>query len=339
MSSEKEFIFDESLNPLKQTIIANHLISEIKNQGKKNFEICPYSLSEKLSVLNARFSRTVLDIILEYDLVNPQAIKTMGNGIISPYSGIYNQKDQNIKFELSNFPPTLIVILQHFCYLLNKETQYSNIIKERILHNNSSFVLQDINLEDSFKRITPLDNIINNSGKVSHDIVIPGKSVLVNNCGGTTRLLSCGEYLNLNESPYHKETGKPCWWCRHPFDAKAVGIPVKVSRNEDKLNVYMDGIFCSFECAYSYLRKELNISFAYRNPIYANSKELIKQMYDEHFPGKELTCAPDWIVLRDVGNGDVSIKDFNQKLSSYRMGVHPNYDVSSVIRRFDLMKK
>ena len=331
MSSERHCEFDATTNAFRQTVIANHFINEIKNCYPEGVNICFFTLTAGLSTLNVRYSKTVCDIIVEYDLVNPQTVKTMGSGANPPYSGIYKMDEKRVDFNLDEFPKSLIIILYQFSLLTRVEiSKNDSRIKDRIRNNDLQFSLNGINLSECFARVNSIEKIMKVPGKTNHDIVLPGKSVLLNSSGATSRLLTRGLYLHSDGNPYSRETRKPCWWHRHQFEGKAVGIPIKAALIEGELKVYLDGIFCSYECAYAFLLEKLCIAFAYRNPMYKNSKELIKQMYDEEFPGKELRPAGDWTYLRDVGNGDLSLKDFTQKLSSYSMGINPNFSTESV---------
>lgn len=341
MSTEKSFSFDPNINPLNQIVLANHLINEIVKEGKQTYNICPFSLAINLCNLKPRFSKTALDIILEYDLVNPQTIKTMGGENSAPYNGIFDSINSVLQFELLDLPESLVVILHRFCFLSsgNNNSINNGQIKERLSHMNLKFVLIEVNLKDAYTRIKPIEKLVQPSGKNGYNILIPGKPRIINNSGSSIRYISRGEYCNMNGSPYDTDSGKPCWWHRHPFEGKAIGIPVRVTISEGRLKIYMDGIFCSYECAYSYLNEELKKYYPYRDNIYENSEKLLKQLYHEQYPEKSLRCAPDWKSLKDVGNGDLSVREFIEKLSSYELTETPNYDTVPVVRYYELLKK
>lgn len=340
MSSEQTYVFDPKINSLNQTIFGNHLINELRNQQEFSVDLCPFSLASSLSRLNQRYMRTILDIIVEYDIVNPPAIKTMGGESVAPYSGIYNKDAQTILFEVRNFPPSLIVMLYKFCTLIPSSiNHHTQEVGERIRQNNASFLLEKSILEEAYKRVKPLEKSIKSGIKGSHDIINPGKPSVVNDAGGTSRILMRGEFCNKNGDPYNTNSSKPCWWHRHTFEGNAIGIPIYVKTIDNELKVYMDGVFCSYECALAYLEDELSKIMSRRDCTYSKSMPLLRQLYDEHFPGQTLHPAPDWRLLKDVGDGNLTVREFTEKLSSYNVHLTPSFSILPVTRYYELTKK
>jgi hypothetical protein len=173
--------------------------------------------------------------------------------------------------------------------------------------------------------------------KTRFDVVNPGKSTQINNAGGTIRVLQRGEVYCKDGNPYDRECGKPCWWHRHSINGIAMGIPVRVINRDGKMQVYMDGFFCSYSCVMSYLTEELDKIPARRNPNYTQSKTLLLQLFAIEFPGEVLTPALDWKLLKDVGNGGLSEREWKDHLKGMRLVQHPNYVYVPVTVTYDIL--
>jgi len=106
-----------------------------------------------------------------------------------------------------------------------------------------------------------------------------------------------------------------------------------------KPRVYMDLAFCSYSCAYAYLieHHENKIRSA-RDPNYAQSLTLLKQLYDDEFPGEKLEAARDWKLLKTVGNGTMDVKEFCRGLKGIRVISHPNYHYVPIVQTYDILK-
>lgn len=146
-----------------------------------------------------------------------------------------------------------------------------------------------------------------------------------------------------------------CFWCRHPFDTKGIGCPIRYVSNkiqssyksfvskghvvikEDitekqgenilktdkntalvKNNYYeTDGIFCSFNCCKSWIKENKN------NIKYRNSMILLLKMYED-LVGEEITVlkpAPHWRMLSEYG-GQIDIDDFRSDFSKIEYVYH-----------------
>jgi hypothetical protein len=133
-----------------------------------------------------------------------------------------------------------------------------------------------------------------------------------------------------------------CYWCRHPFDTRPIGCPIRyqsscvknkyrshisndmytinenitISKRKSLVankdieiihNEYYetDGVFCSFNCCKSYIKENKT------KPIYQLSLMLISKMYKE-LTGcniKNVTDAPSWKLLKEYG-GQMNINEF-----------------------------
>ena len=160
-----------------------------------------------------------------------------------------------------------------------------------------------------------------------------------------------------------EKTDIPCFYCRHTFDTPPIGIPVKwinskctstqrssynveetsshvrvmpvheriesdksVKTNDGvTLNEYfeVDGILCSFNCAYAFLRSE--------NPtesgLYKDSYMLLSMMYKKsvgRLPYKnEIIPSPHWRLLKTYG-GKYTIEEYRKSFNQVRYTFTPN---------------
>lgn len=184
------------------------------------------------------------------------------------------------------------------------------------------------------RRIRPVEN---GTEKTRFDVLNPGKVINTTNNGGAIRVMQRGGIYNKDGSAYNKECGKPCWWHRHSFDGIAMGIPIKIVNAYGMTRIYADGIFCSYSCALAYLIDELEKIPARRNINYVNSMTLLKQIFEQEFPGITLTPAKDWRLLKDVGNGDLTLKEFLHGLVGMRLVVHPNISFETITVSYDIV--
>lgn len=175
------------------------------------------------------------------------------------------------------------------------------------------------------------------NAKTRYDIVNPGKPMQINNAGGTTRVLQRGEPYCKDGNPYDRECGKLCWWHRHPINGIAMGIPVRVIQRDGKMLVYMDGFFCSYSCVLALILEEMDKIPARRNPNYTQSKTLLIQLFAVEFPGEVLDAARDWRLLKDVGNGNLSLREWKESLKGMRLVQHPNYIYVPVTVTYDIL--
>lgn len=124
-------------------------------------------------------------------------------------------------------------------------------------------------------------------------------------------------YLFINKfgDHYPEKTDRHCWWCRHPFDSKPMGIPVEIYTDENQVShVVMEGIVCSFECCFSFLSDYCQGSslFSYRK-----SKSNLLFLYNKMGHKGELCHAPDWKLLEKVGTGNMTISQFRSGLAIF----------------------
>ena len=337
----RQFIFDSNTNELVQTLIGGHILTGIRESKMTTWDICIYSLANSITTSPSRFRVALIDIITEYSILNPGATKVMGAENRAPYNGTYDASNNTISFDLKIFPDTLIIILAQFCvlagvYSLDMVNGPSTpTILARMQSQNSMFSITNCNPSDSYQRVKPIEKV--SIIKSKFDVINPGEVQPVNNAGGTTRVLHRGSIYDKDGNPYCTNSGKNCWWHRHPFEGPSMGIPIRVKCTIDGPIIYMDGHFCSYSCVLAYLNEEMSKIVSRRDPNFANSKTLLLQLYNNEYPGDKLYPARDWTLMKDVGNGNLSLREYTQHLQGFGDTRRPNYQFHPVTITHELV--
>ena len=137
-------------------------------------------------------------------------------------------------------------------------------------------------------------------------------------------------------------TTKPCWWCRHSFQTKPIGCPLRYNVNKqngiekerfDEKFISADlpidtndffeteGIFCSFPCCKAYILNQRNSS------KYKESATLLTLLfYIFYNKVADFDPAPSWKLLKDYG-GHLTIQEFRSTFGKLA------YDETVNIRR------
>jgi hypothetical protein len=118
---------------------------------------------------------------------------------------------------------------------------------------------------------------------------------------------------------------KPCWWCRHNFQTRPIGCPIRYNphkstgiekeRFEEKTKAAgldcetndffeTEGYFCSFPCCKAYILDQQG------NSKYKDSATLLTLLYLKIYGSSPtFPCAPTWKILKDYG-GHLNISEF-----------------------------
>ena len=123
----KYLVFDENVKDDGQDPLLTALLKSIRTsylQAKQQtpqqkpigFEANLNLLAENLTNLNQRMAKAVKEIIYRYNVANPELVKTMGKKNNMPYDGDI-EASKDMKFDLKNFPDTLIIVLIEFIRL------------------------------------------------------------------------------------------------------------------------------------------------------------------------------------------------------------------------------
>lgn len=125
--------------------------------------------------------------------------------------------------------------------------------------------------------------------------------------------------------PLPGSTKAPCWWCRHSFQTRPIGCPLKynghrnsgvekerfdekaVAANIDcSTNDFFEteGCFCSFPCCKAYILDQ-------RSSVkYKESAALLTLLFFKLFGViSDFPCAPTWKILKEYG-GHLTITEF-----------------------------
>jgi hypothetical protein len=220
------------------------------------------------------------------------------------------------------------------------------------------FILKDINIDkinstygikidqDGEENKVPIDEDI--TTKLSElttskhtPIIISFLDESKNSHACNVSMIDFNSKMNVNLLRYH------CYWCKHPFETKPVGCPIKYvsskaikkyyshitkdtytikedithdrreNLKEDNINVNTfeyyetDGVFCSFNCAKSYIDDNKHVR------MYDQSDILLKKMYSEMICAK-IVCispAPHWRTLDHYG-GHLNIIKFRESFNN-----------------------
>jgi len=126
---------------------------------------------------------------------------------------------------------------------------------------------------------------------------------------------------------FSKENGNKnkieCWWCKHSFSNKPLGIPL--CENEE--GYITDGCFCSIECIITYIHSTRDIK-------YKNSIELINKIFIENYNKdiEEMNIIPahDWKLLEKFG-GFLTINEFRSEMKKQFKEIVGNFIPSNIL--------
>ena len=129
---------------------------------------------------------------------------------------------------------------------------------------------------------------------------------------------------------YYRENGNfpkggRCFYCLCDFEQEPLGYPLNYEKDikikNKKYEVYhyfwIEGIFCSFECVYGYIKMYKNVcnSFDTFKSVYSN--QLILLMFKLCYPNETLKENPDFKLLKSNG-GSLERKDWQSGIHKYK---------------------
>lgn len=178
---------------------------------------------------------------------------------------------------------------------------------------------------------------IDGLGKSRYDMINPGRISHTTGAGGQIRVLQRGQLYCPNGDVYNTSLGKPCFWHRHFFDGPSMGIPIKISVKTAEKKVYMIEHFCSYACALAAIEDELEKVESKRKYDAVKAKLILLMLFNEEFPGEVLTAAKDWRLQKDVGNGNLTEREYLLGLKGFRVIQHPNFVFQPITVSYDLL--
>lgn len=195
-------------------------------------------------------------------------------------------------------------------YSLNKNTQ-----PEQYSDNEDITFINELSINNDKKSYSFMDD-----SKQTHNCVI----TMINN----NKILK-------------KSDNQKCFWCKNKFDSQPLGCPIKfipteiikkhysyinnenyvirekthkvIDKSDTSSNVNnfyeTDGIFCSFNCCYSYINDNK------RNYLYKDSLMLLSKIYFDLFSVTfNIIPAPNWRLIDEFG-GNMTITQFRKSFS------------------------
>ena len=204
---------------------------------------------------------------------------------------------------------------------VNNETNSNNLIidKNNIELNNNDLIGMDLNyssyypLSESPKQFNFELNSTNlflpkqdskEKDIISRDIILPIEEDNKNNRVIKKNLKNIMyEFINANNDKVWPETTNIyCWWCCHPFTWMPCALPEYYKKDK----FYVNGCFCSFNCAASYNFSKCDDDIWER---YSLLNLMYKKIYNTKFI--KINLAPPREILKIFG-GYMSIDEFRE---------------------------
>ena len=166
--------------------------------------------------------------------------------------------------------------------------------------------------------------------------------------------------IDMSDSNEHNLLKCSCFWCRHPFNSKAIGCPVKYTDSQaiktyyspinkntytikenisekraKNLNVksgtyITDGIFCSFNCCQAWINENKH------DRLYDLSKTLLLKLYKDMTNNqvKEILPAPHWRILENY-TGDINITEFRKGFNKVEYKDHGSVTINTMGKLYE----
>lgn len=75
---ETKFIYNKEVKHTGQSMILDHITRNLKNGSDVEFNIDLINLSGELEALSVRMTKSIMEIIMDYNYSNPELCKIMG---------------------------------------------------------------------------------------------------------------------------------------------------------------------------------------------------------------------------------------------------------------------
>jgi hypothetical protein len=190
---------------------------------------------------------------------------------------IYDEEFDSYKVNENNLLPTQINLLNENNNLFFDSEQYIEKTEEVIINNK----LKEEEIKDD-------------ESKTNRVIKKNLRNILY-------------EFINANsDKVWPDSTNIYCWWCSHPFN----GAPCALPESYIKGKFYVNGCFCTFNCAASYNFSKNDDNMWER---YSLLNLMYKKLYNRNFI--KINLAPPRETLKIFG-GYLSIEEFRE--NSYK---------------------
>ena len=252
----------------------------LKNQITKTpkYGITPFSISNTIQTEN---NNLILHLPISTQLLN----STMNQNVFDDGTTNYSCKNEPQAYEDMNKDYLLI----DKNIIENEEQHNSNIksqVQETIVSNNNN------NFKNNIKKYEEIRKNEIESYKIDNSLHYT--------------MIHFSEANKDKKLPEH--TNVACYWCTENFSCRPVGLPI---RYENDI-FYVDGCFCSPECAAAYNFDNLNSSDIWER------YGLLNLLYIKIIGNKQITIklAPPRRTLKKFG-GFLTIEEFRKMNDNY----------------------
>lgn len=130
----------------------------------------------------------------------------------------------------------------------------------------------------------------------------------------------------FNKTGQIPENGGRCMHCVRDFTGPRTGYPVATQENTILVNdqyrvmytFWVEGSFCSYECALGYLQQHLNQRADYRDSTIRDSEQMLYQLYSLVHPKEgRLRPAQDPLLLKTNG-GSLTVEEWCDRRHQYK---------------------
>ena len=232
--------------------------------------------------------------------------------------------------------------------------------------NKYVFTLKNVDTEQVDKKfgIVFVSNILEeddivpqNTTKLS-ELIIKSTPEIISFLDESKYMRKCNvSMIDFNSKEEISPFGYHCFWCRHPFETRTIGCPIRyvsktatktyyseISKDtytikenvpntktviSDKVTISKtpyyetDGIFCSFDCTAAFILDNKH------NKIYNHSISLLMKMYNDMMGTSTeiINPAPHWRLLQEYG-GYMNITEFRNSFNK------ADYDYHGTVKNF-----
>lgn len=187
----------------------------------------------------------------------------------------------------------------------NKKNEYTFILKNidvaKIDRDFNMDDIKNIDISTDIKddSITSLEKLGISSLKVKPLTTLVHKEKL--------KLSISSTMIDYKDTDISQIKNIPCYFCHRKFNSVSLGLPVKIDNNK----FICDGIFCSFNCMYSFIDEN-------NSSLYRECRYLIPILYKRIFgkyPETKINKSPHWRLRTEYG-GILSDTEYESNLQS-----------------------
>jgi len=187
--------------------------------------------------------------------------------------------------------------------IYNEELNNYKINDNNLLLTQSNLLDVNMNMNNSYNLHNLIfdekeSNILHTYDAKSHDDDIKPNKIIKKNLKNIMY-----EFINANnDKTWPDSTNIYCWWCCHPFSGPPCALPEYYKKDK----FYVNGCFCTFNCAASYNFSKNNDDIWER---YSLLNLMYKKLYNHKFV--KINLAPPREILKIFG-GYLNIDEFRE---------------------------